>query len=52
MTHATSHKTPVVIGIVGGIASGKSEVTRMLGTMDATIISADKIATAFYSNPT
>ncbi len=44
MTNAPSHKTPVVIGIVGGIASGKSEVTRMLGTMNATIISADKIA--------
>ncbi len=44
MTNAPSYKTPVVIGIVGGIASGKSEVTRVLGTMNATIISADKIA--------
>ena len=44
MTSAKMHKTPVVIGIVGGIASGKSEVTRMLGAMDATIICADDIA--------
>lgn len=44
MTNAHSHKTPVVIGIVGGIASGKSEVTRMLGAMNATIICADEIA--------
>ncbi len=44
MTNALSSKSPVVIGIVGGIASGKSEVTRMLGAMDATIICADEIA--------
>ena len=35
---------PIVVGVVGGIASGKSEVTRLLGTMNATIISADAIA--------
>ena len=34
----------IVIGVVGGIASGKSEVTRMLSTMNAIVISADAIA--------
>ena len=52
MTNALSHKRPVVIGIVGGIASGKSEVTRMLGAMDASIICADKIAHRVLSEPT
>ncbi len=44
MTHAQQFKTPVVVGVVGGIASGKSQVTRMLGSMNGTIISADEIA--------
>ncbi|MCY2984666.1 MAG: dephospho-CoA kinase [Planctomycetota bacterium] len=43
MTQELAVKKPVVIGIVGGIASGKSEVTRMLGAMNAVIISADEI---------
>ncbi len=44
MTVASQHRKPVVIGIVGGIASGKSEVTRLLGESGGTIISADAIA--------
>ncbi len=43
MTQEPAIKKPVVIGVVGGIASGKSEVTRMLGAMNAVIISADEI---------
>jgi dephospho-CoA kinase len=34
---------PKVIGITGGIASGKSEVTRILETLGAVVIRADKI---------
>jgi dephospho-CoA kinase len=37
-------KKPLIIGVIGGIASGKSEVTRMLGAMNADIISADEMA--------
>lgn len=44
MSQQTPSKKPIVIGVVGGIASGKSEVTRMLSSMNATIISADAIA--------
>ena len=44
MTNAQQFKAPVVVGVVGGIASGKSQVTRMLGALNATIISADEIA--------
>ena len=34
---------PIVIGVIGGIASGKSEVTRLLEAVGAKIISADQI---------
>lgn len=44
MTQVPAIKKPVVIGVVGGIASGKSEVTRLLGAMNAVVISADEIA--------
>jgi len=44
MTPELVVKKTVVIGVVGGIASGKSEVTRLLGEMNAVIISADEIA--------
>ena len=51
MNTEQSVKKPIVIGVVGGIASGKSEVTRMLGSMNATIISADAIAHAVLLKP-
>ena len=44
MTNAQEIKATVVVGVVGGIASGKSQVTRMLGDLNGTIISADEIA--------
>ena len=44
MSRTQQFKTPFVVGVVGGIASGKSQVTRMLGALNATIISADEIA--------
>ena len=39
-----NNQEPTVIGIIGGIASGKSQVTTMLAEMGARIISADSIA--------
>ena len=44
MTGIKELRKPIVIGILGGIASGKSEVTRALGALNAVIISADEIA--------
>ena len=35
---------PAVIGLTGNIATGKSEVARMLGALGARIIDADKVA--------
>jgi dephospho-CoA kinase len=37
------HK-PIVLGIIGGIASGKSQVTRILSEMGAATVCADSIA--------
>ncbi len=51
MTHAKQVSWPLVIGVVGGIASGKSQVTRLLGEMNATIISADEIAHRVLREP-
>jgi dephospho-CoA kinase len=39
----TSHK-PVVVGLVGGVASGKSTVARLFAELGARVIDADKIA--------
>ena len=44
MTDSQQLRPPLVIGVVGGIASGKSQVTRLLGERNATFISADEIA--------
>jgi dephospho-CoA kinase len=51
MTNSQQHYSPLVIGVVGGIASGKSQVTRLLGEMNATIISADEIAHRVLREP-
>lgn len=37
-------KRPIVIGILGGVASGKSAVTQLMQRMGAEVISADAIA--------
>ncbi len=44
MTVTGERRRPIVIGIIGGIASGKSEVTRLLSARDGEILSADAIA--------
>ena len=51
MTNAQQFHPPLVIGVVGGIASGKSQVTRLLGERNATIISADEIAHRVLREP-
>ena len=51
MTNAQQIKAPIVVGVVGGIASGKSQVTRMLVGMNGTIISADEIAHRVLREP-
>jgi dephospho-CoA kinase len=38
----------VVVGLAGGIGTGKSEVARMLGTLGAAVVEADKIGHAVY----
>jgi dephospho-CoA kinase len=42
---------PRVIGITGGIASGKSQVTRILESLGAVVIRADKIAHGILDAP-
>lgn len=42
---------PAVIGIMGGIASGKTTVAEMLGSFGAKIIDADKIGHGLLSAP-
>ena len=37
-----------VIGLTGGIGTGKSEVSRLLGELGATVIEADKVAHEAY----
>lgn len=39
----------IVIGLTGGICSGKSTVARLLGQMGATVINADQIGHEAYS---
>ncbi len=51
MTNVLQVKSPIVVGVVGGIASGKSQVTRMLGELNGTVISADEIAHRVLQEP-
>lgn len=46
-----SPSAPVVIGILGGIASGKSEVARLLAAPGGVVIDADELATAVLCTP-
>ena len=43
-------KTVVILGIIGGIGSGKSTVARMLADKGAILIDADKIASSFLGD--
>ncbi len=44
MTHPRKPEFPLVLGLTGGIASGKSTVAGMLGDLGAEVIDADRIA--------
>jgi len=44
-------KSPVVVGLVGGIASGKSTVARLFQRLGATVIDADAIAKEMLRTP-
>ena len=46
-----SARVSVVIGVLGGIASGKSEVARMLAGPEGRIIDADEIAREVLGSP-
>ncbi|MHC4780944.1 MAG: dephospho-CoA kinase [Planctomycetota bacterium] len=42
---------PIIVGIVGGVASGKSTVAAMLGDLGATVLDADAIARETLVDP-
>lgn len=44
-------KRPVIVGIAGGIGSGKSQVAKMLGELGAVVIDADAMAHAELDSP-
>lgn len=42
---------PVIVGITGGIASGKSEVAQILQAKGYTVVNSDDVAKALYHEP-
>lgn len=50
-SHSPSNPSPLVIGICGGIASGKSVVTHQLEKLGAAVIHADQIGHAVLQDP-
>ena len=46
-----SHNAPLVLGILGGVASGKSTVARLLAKRGAAVIDADKAAHRVLERP-
>lgn len=46
-----SHRQPVVFGVLGGIASGKSVVARLLAGEDGVVLSADTFAQEALDSP-
>ncbi len=52
MSRADSQRTPPLVGIVGGLASGKSTVAHLLGEFGAAVIDADSIGHDFLESPT
>ena len=50
LPHQPSNRLPV-IGIVGGIGSGKSTVARLLGEIGCVVIESDKLAHEAYRSP-
>ena len=48
VTHNPGSIMPLVVGVCGGIASGKSTVSQLLGELGARVIDADKLGHACY----
>src|SRR6185295_19074935 len=42
---------PIIVGIAGGIGSGKSQVAKLLGELGAVVIDADAMAHAELDDP-
>lgn len=51
MTHPSPRYPVPVIGLTGGIASGKSAYARLLADLGCTVISADNIVADLYRQP-
>ena len=51
MSVSTQHRFPIVIGVVGGVASGKSTLTEVLQKHGAKVIVADDIAHDVLKDP-
>ena len=46
-----THRPPVIVGLTGGVASGKSTVAKMFGELGAEVIDADAIAHKVLQSP-
>lgn len=51
MTQEVIQGAPLVVGILGGVASGKSTVARLLGELGAKVIDADRLAMQVLERP-
>lgn len=51
MSQEPSDRSRKIIGIVGGVASGKSEVTRILGELGGRVLNADQMAHEVLKEP-
>lgn len=46
-----ANKTPVIVGLAGGVGSGKSTVAEALGELGATVLNADRMAHEVLDQP-
>lgn len=51
MSQEPNERSRKIIGVVGGVASGKSEVTRILGELGGRVLNADQIAHEVLRDP-
>lgn len=51
MSQEPNDRSRKIIGVVGGVASGKSEVTRILGELGGRVLNADQIAHEVLREP-
>jgi len=50
-SEGTERRGPLVIGLVGGVGSGKSEVARLVGERGGVLIDADRIGHELLQEP-